>query len=76
MGLTDFCEKRLLPVVLAFACGVLVMDVADVRRVKEAQALARRAVDIAVQFRALCGDEEPSEEVAFADPAQLEDGRR
>lgn len=75
MGLTDFCEKRLLPVVLAFACGVLVMDAADARRVKEAQALATRAVDIAVQFGALCSDEEPSEEVEFADPARLEGGR-
>lgn len=76
MGLTDFCEKRLLPVVLAFACGVLVMDVADVRRVKEAQVLARRAVDIAAQFRELCSDEEPSEELASADPARLAEGRR
>ncbi|SIQ95461.1 hypothetical protein SAMN05421829_108133 [Aromatoleum tolulyticum] len=76
MNLTEFCEKRLLPVVLAFACGVLVMDVADARRVEEARSQAQRAVDLAVQFRALCGDEEPAEEVAFVDPVQLQGATR
>lgn len=76
MGLTKFCEKRALPVVLAFACGVLVMDVADARRVEEAQVLARRAVDVAEQFRALCAGEVQAEEVAFVDPARLKEARR
>lgn len=76
MTLTEFCETRALPVVLAFACGVLLMDLADDRRVEEAQALARRAVDVAVQFRAMCGGEEPAEEVAFVDPARLQEATR
>lgn len=72
---TEFCETRLLPVVLAFACGVLAMDWASAARMEDAYRVARRAVAVAEQFREVCGVW-PPEELPAVDLARLEEARR
>lgn len=51
----EFIESRVLPVVLAFAFGVLVHDIAGDAEVDRARIQARQAFLYADQVRALCG---------------------
>ncbi|MCC4116381.1 hypothetical protein LLG90_13555 [Aromatoleum toluclasticum] len=75
MNLTEFCETRLLPVVLAFGCGVLAMDWAQAARIDEAYSVAHRAVAVAEKFREACTPW-PPEELPVEELARLEETRR
>lgn len=47
MNATDFCEKRLLPLVVAFGFGVVAMKLSVEHREAEAQQLATAAIELA-----------------------------
>lgn len=68
---TEFCETRLLPLVMAFACGVLATDFAHDQREARALDIARRAVDVAIAYRNACGPVWPPAELPAADLAHL-----
>lgn len=75
MTLTEFSETRLLPLVLAFAGGVLVMDVAQDRRDFEALDIARRAVSVAEEYRAVCGPVPLPVELSAVDLERIAEAR-
>lgn len=54
MNTTDFCEKRLLPLVVAFGFGVVVMKLAIEHREAQALDIAERAVAVAEIYRDHC----------------------
>lgn len=63
MNSTEFCERRVMPLVLAFACGVLAMKFVVEHREAHAEALAAgamdladRAVDVVHIYREACGE--------------------
>ncbi|AUN95900.1 hypothetical protein [Pseudazoarcus pumilus] len=63
MNTTEFCERRVLPLVMAFACGVLAMKFSVEHREHRADALAAgamdladRAVDVVHIYREACGE--------------------
>lgn len=68
---TEFCETRLLPLVMAFACGVLAMDFAQEHRETRALDIARRAIAVAEAYRDACGPVWPPAELAAADLARI-----
>lgn len=68
---TQFVEQRVLPLVLAFAAGVLVMDVAQDRRESDLVAIAEHAVAVAERYHDACGPVWPPEDVPAADVARI-----
>jgi hypothetical protein len=61
-----FVEGRVLPLVLAFAFGVLVHDIAGDAEVDRARIQARQTAIYAEQVRALCGAQPDPERAVHA----------
>lgn len=73
---TEFCETRLLPLVVAFGCGVLATGFAADQREAQAFEVARRAVAVAETYREACGPVWPPIELTAADLATIAEARR
>lgn len=56
MTATEFAERRLLPLLLAFACGALLMDISHASRTGAALDMTDRAITVAEAYRAQCGE--------------------
>lgn len=76
MSLTEFCETRVLPVVLAFGCGVLVRGFAVDHREAQAFDIARRAVVVAEAYRDACGPVSSSVALSAVDLERIAEVRR
>jgi len=72
---TEFCETRLLPVVIAFGAGVLAMGFAVDYREAHAFDVAARAVAVAEIYRDACGPVWPPVELPAADLAKIAGAR-
>lgn len=72
---TEFCETRVLPLVLAFACGVLVTDVIREHRDARALAIARRAMAVVETYREACVPVFPPAELPAADLKRIAEAR-
>jgi hypothetical protein len=72
---TEFCETRVLPVIVAFGCGVLAMGYAIDYREAQALGIARRAVAIAEEYRDACGPIWPPAELPGRDLQKLAEAR-
>ncbi len=56
MNTTEIAERHVLPLVLAFAAGVLMMSIASQHREAHALALTARAITVAETYRDHCGE--------------------
>lgn len=56
MTTTEIAERHVLPLVLAFAAGVLTMNIVEDHREARALDIARRAITVAEAYRDQCGE--------------------
>lgn len=76
MTATEFCETRLLPVVMAFGFGVLAMGFAVDHREAAALEIAERAIAVAEVYRDACGPVSPAAELSAVDMERFAEARR
>ena len=66
---TDFAEKRLMPLVFAFALGVLAALEAGERQAQHTRVIALQAIDVAHAYAEQCGPIWPPADIP--EPTQL-----